>query len=759
MAPTTTASRGQPLHSSSTGASSRSSSRRAGSSMSSWSCVAWSGLALGVGILGGAGGVQASWLPSIGPKEFQRGDKLPLFVNELTSVRAQYPLDHYHVAYCQPEHMHRNTENIGAYLEGDREENSPYDLEVGIPQACRVLCAKSFTSLERYMFANVIRDSYVSHMTITNLPAAYRVVQNSSWCVVLCCVVLWCGAVFRIVSFSACVRLRVRVRCVCIRSAWFGCSRDTLHHRLIMCSVPGSWDPAPLLCEVPERGAMVSGHSIAADSSGTKKKEPVFNRGFPVGFRENGKTFLNNHLRMTVAVNPRDEDQSKFHIVGFLVEPFSVRHGFQEPYVENAEITTCSSRFGITESDPSRYLSTEYEGEVLFTYDVTWDYTSMPWTQRWDIYTSATVDNQIHWFSITNSSVIVMFLTVLVAMIMVRALRKDIQRYNAEDMEEANEETGWKLVHGDVLRPPTTAPMLFAICVGTGVQLWSVSFLVLFFSMMRLVSPLKRGDMLTVCILIYVLTGGIAGYNAAKLHRRFRGTEWIKMTLATAFAFPALAGSVFLLEAIQQWCIGSSGAVPPQILLLLLGMLFFVHTPLVFLGSFYGFKKEQPQQVVRTNQIPRMIPQTPWYVDPKVAVPFAGVLPFGAVLVELVFVMTAMWEQQLYYIFGFLMSVMLILTVTCAEISIVMCYFQLCSEDYRWWWRSLLWSGSCAGWMFIYSAGYYFTVLHMTGWMAASLFFGYTFVMTACFFLLTGTVGYFSCQWFINVIYSSIKVD
>ncbi len=31
------------------------------------------------------------------------------------------------------------------------------------------------------------------------------------------------------------------------------------------------------------------------------------------------------------------------------------------------------------------------------------------------------------------------------------------------------------------------------------------------------------------------------------------------------------------------------------------------------------------------------------------------------------------------------------------------------------WWRSLLWSGSCAGWMFIYSIGYYFTVLHMSG--------------------------------------------
>lgn len=46
------------------------------------------------------------------------------------------------MAYCRPEHLHENAENIGAYLEGDREENSLYDLEVGVPQACRVLCSK-----------------------------------------------------------------------------------------------------------------------------------------------------------------------------------------------------------------------------------------------------------------------------------------------------------------------------------------------------------------------------------------------------------------------------------------------------------------------------------------------------------------------------------------------------------------------------------------------------------------------------------------
>lgn len=43
--------------------------------------------------------------------------------------------------------------------------------------------------------------------------------------------------------------------------------------------------------------------------------------------------------------------------------------------------------FGVCNSydkaDPRLYLSTKYEEEVLFTYDVMWDQTTMPWTQRY----------------------------------------------------------------------------------------------------------------------------------------------------------------------------------------------------------------------------------------------------------------------------------------------------------------------------------------------------------------------------------------
>ena len=39
---------------------------------------------------------------------------------------------------------------------------------------------------------------------------------------------------------------------------------------------------------------------------------------------------------------------------------------------------------------------------------------------------------------------------------------------------------------------------------------------------------------------------------------------------------------------------------------------------------------------------------------------------------------------------AFLFLVMIILVITCVEISIALTYFQLTSEDYNWWWRAFL---------------------------------------------------------------------
>ena len=54
-------------------------------------------------------------------------------------------------------------------------------------------------------------------------------------------------------------------------------------------------------------------------------------------------------------------------------------------------------------------------------------------------------------------------------------IRRDIAQYNREEMEEdledAIEETGWKLVHGDVFRPPKNYTLLCSF-LGSGVQIF-----------------------------------------------------------------------------------------------------------------------------------------------------------------------------------------------------------------------------------------------------------------------------------------------
>lgn len=56
---------------------------------------------------------------------------------------------------------------------------------------------------------------------------------------------------------------------------------------------------------------------------------------------------------------------------------------------------------------------------------------------------------QVHWFSIVNSLLIVLFLTAMIAMILIRNLHRDIMRYNRvptdEEKAEEREETGWKV--------------------------------------------------------------------------------------------------------------------------------------------------------------------------------------------------------------------------------------------------------------------------------------------------------------------------
>ncbi|KAF3564662.1 hypothetical protein DY000_02019295 [Brassica cretica] len=269
----------------------------------------------------------------------------------------------------------------------------------------------------------------------------------------------------------------------------------------------------------------------------------------------------------------------------------------------------------------------------------------------------------------------------------------------------------------------------------------SMVLVTMIFAMLGFLSPSNRGGLMTAMLLLWVFMGLFAGYASSRLYKMFKGTEWKRIAFRTAFLFPAVVSSIFFVLNALIWGQKSSGAVPFGTMFALIFLWFGISVPLVFVGAYLGFKKPAVDDPVKTNKIPRQIPEQAWYMNPVFSILIGGILPFGAVFIELFFILTSIWLNQFYYIFGFLFLVFVILIVTCAEITVVLCYFQLCSEDYLWWWRSYLTSGSSALYLFLYATFYFFTKLQITKLVSAMLYFGYMLIASYAFFVLTGTIG------------------
>jgi len=455
-------------------------------------------------------------------------------------------------------------------------------------------------------------------------------------------------------------------------------------------------------------------------------------------------------------------------IVGFEIVPFSINHDYEgksdalpSGNLETMTLKTCTS-LNPAINDPSNFMriSKGTNTNVLFTYDIDWVADETTWSNRWDVYLRGNPDDEIHIFAIVNSLMIILFLSGVVAMILLRTLHKEIAEYNElNTLEEAQEESGWKLVHSDVFRPPRTLPMALSIFIGTGSQIGIAVALLLLLSCLGFLTPTDKGQALTMIILLYVFSGSIAGYWSARCYKLFGGKDWKTNTIATATFFPGCLVFLFLILNIglrtQQAATAVSFTTILAVFLLWVG----VSTPLMFVGSYFGFRKEAISVPLKANHIARIIPEQTTVMNPIVVTLVGGILPFGSVCIELFFIMSSLWLSQIYYVFGFLLIVVLILTLTCAEISIVFTYFQLTNEDYRWWWRSFLGCASSGLYLFLYSIWYYNTKLDLQGFLSGMVYFTYNTIIALAFAFFTGAIGFFSSLIFTKKIYAALKVD
>jgi len=66
----------------------------------------------------------------------------------------------------------------------------------------------------------------------------------------------------------------------------------------------------------------------------------------------------------------------------------------------------------------------------VYTYDTFWEESDITWASRWDAYLKMP-GGRVHWFSILNSLMVVLVMSSIVAMIMLRTIRRDLARYES----------------------------------------------------------------------------------------------------------------------------------------------------------------------------------------------------------------------------------------------------------------------------------------------------------------------------------------
>lgn len=115
-----------------------------------------------------------------------------------------------------------------------------------------------------------------------------------------------------------------------------------------------------------------------------------------------------------------------------------------------------------------------------------------------------------------------------------------------------------------------------------------------------------------------------------------------------------------------------------------------------------------------------------------------GVLPFAAIFVELYLITKSLWTNRIYYMFGFLFLCYGLMVITSAATTVLLVYFLLCAENYRWHWRAFAGAGMTGAFVFLNALLFWATRVSFGGFTGAVLYLGYSALISFIVFILTG---------------------
>lgn len=521
-------------------------------------------------------------------------------------------------------------------------------------------------------------------------------------------------------------------------------------------------------------------------SSNSRSK--YYAAGFPLGFVQNDVSYYYNHVLLVVRYHV--EQNGLYSIVGFEVYPKSVIDESCPGSSKNFKNFPLHLKDSSGNPKQDRTL-------IPYTYAVYWrEDKSVSHENRWDLYyendNSATSRN-IHWISLVNSIVLVCLVSLVVAVVLVRFLRTDLKASplipTAEVKGEPASYNLWQSLSNVAIQKPMGAFLLSCLCaagVQTIIAMMGVVVIFVLNSKLSLGSGTSssiffenhQSAVFSTSLLFLLASGYVSAYIGIILHKllsnehpntQFPFSKICRLGCFFAGGLPLSLLTAILFINLFVWAKESSNALPFGTIVVLILMFTLIQIPLGILGSFHGNKFTFLNKSCFINSysppdkgfVKRNSNKTLFF-RPVLSVIAFGLIPFGIVYVDLLFIFNSVWLEKttFYYMYGFLLLTTVLLLIVVAESTIVATYITLSvfkNPDWQWLCFQV---GSSIGWyIYAYTTYYFIRYLLMSDIVSVLIYFAYMALVSAAVGVAGGAVGVITATIFIRKIYGAIKMD
>lgn len=80
---------------------------------------------------------------------------------------------------------------------------------------------------------------------------------------------------------------------------------------------------------------------------------------------------------------------------------------------------------------PDNRVFPKINEEIIYTYDVVFYESSLKWASRWDHLLKSSNEDNIHWLSFINSTLVILIFAALIGHIFFRSIKRDIEYINS----------------------------------------------------------------------------------------------------------------------------------------------------------------------------------------------------------------------------------------------------------------------------------------------------------------------------------------